>query len=272
MKRIGYLSVMCAAFLTVALVGAAFATPSPNGAIITERTFNDCPLSTVTPVNAYPAAIAITDDMHPACVGWANLHSWSFSEDGGATATLFKNNSSFRFCATLTISGAGNAEGGLRLAPWWAPFVDGRFMARTDDPGDPFDVAEIACFGGRLPFYSFTGNHGITYVKGTPITMEITCLANGLSMASPATIQYRVTYNAVTYDSPVLPFDEGSVAEGAVYGNWGILHDARVGGYFQVRANTGVATTAEWTNICYENFDVVPTGTSTWGRLKTLYR
>src|SRR5262245_4109643 len=46
MKRIGYSTLMCSALLTLALAGAAFATPAPNGAFVNLRTFNDCPLST----------------------------------------------------------------------------------------------------------------------------------------------------------------------------------------------------------------------------------
>jgi len=36
--------------------------------------------------------------------------------------------------------GAGEGEGGLRISPWWAKFVDGRFMANAT-------TGEIACFG-----------------------------------------------------------------------------------------------------------------------------
>jgi hypothetical protein len=264
MKRIGYLTVMCVAML--AFAGAAFATPAPTSAKITTRTFNDCPLSTLTPVNAYPGSISITDVMHPACVGFANLHSWGFSEDGGVTQSLFVNHSNFTACASFKLDGAGTGEGGLRFGPWWSPAVDGRFMANTGN-------GEIACFGGRLPFYSFTGSHGITYVKGTTIFMQMTYTANGLNAGSPATIQYRVTDGSGTYDSPVLPYDEGSLNPvEAPYGNWGCLHDATVGGYFQPRANTGASLAATWTDICFTNNDVVPTLPSSWGRIKTLYR
>lgn len=270
MKRISYLILACTALLAVAVTGAAFATPSPNGAYIRLRTFNDCPLSTLTPTNAYPGSISITDVMNPACVGFANLHSWSFSEDGGASPALFVNGSHFRFCATVVISGNGQGEGGLRLSPWFGQFVDGRMMANAEAGHVP--PGEIACFGGRLPFYSFTGNFGISYVKGTPIYMEMTYLANGLSMVNPGTIQYRVVYNSVTYNSPVIPFDEGNPSEDPPHGRWGILHDAMVGGYFQPRANTGADLTATWTDICFQNLDVVPVNTTTWGRIKTLYR
>ncbi len=263
MKRISYLLLACSAGLLFAV--SASATPSPNGAYLALRTFNDCPLSTLTTANGYPASISITDDMHPACVGFANLHSWSFSEDGGASAALYPNGSNFRYCATFALDGNGEGEGGLRISPWWSQFVDGRFMANAT-------TGEIACFGGRLPFYSFTAGHGITYLKGTSIYMEATYLANGLSSVSPATIQYRVVYSAITYDSPVLPFDMANPAEDPPHGLWGMLNEGMVGGYFQPRANTGASLTATWSNICYENLDAVPARTTTWGRIKMLYR
>src|SRR5262245_48883220 len=74
MKRIGY-SVLASAAIAL-IAAAAFATPAPNSAIVSERVFNDCPLSTVTTLNSYPGSISIEDAMHPACVGNANLHSW----------------------------------------------------------------------------------------------------------------------------------------------------------------------------------------------------
>jgi hypothetical protein len=268
MKRNGYSLMTFAVVAAMAIAGAAFASPNPNAATLELRTFNDCPLSTLTTNNAYPGLITIQDAMHPACVGFANLHSWSFSQDGGATAAEFNNNSNFKMCATLVIDGAGQGEGGLRFSPWWGKYVDGRFMVNAEAGHVP--AGEIAVFGGRLPFYSFTGSHGISYVKGTPIYLELTYRANGLNAGSPASIQYRVTYNAVTYDSPVLLYDEGNAAEG--YGTWGCLNDGRAGGYFQPRANSGESLTASWANICYENLDTTPTQTSTWGRMKTLYR
>ena len=265
MKRIGYSALAYAALVMIALVGTAFATPAPNSAALSLRVFDNCPLSIVTPVNNYPALISIEDVMNPACVGFANLHSWSFSEDGGATPSLFVNGSNFRMCATVAIDGPGTGEAGLRFGPWWSPLADGKFMINAES-------GEIACFGGRLPFYSFTVNHGLNYVKGTAIYMEMTYLAHGLSAADPATIQYRLVYNTVTYDSPVLLYNEGNVGEDPPHGLWGCLHDAMVGGYFQPRANTGVGLTCTWRDICFENLDVVPVQNSTWGRMKVLYR
>jgi hypothetical protein len=219
-------------------------TPLANGATIETRTFNDCPLSTVTTTNNYPASVQITDAMDPECVGFANLHSFSFSEDGGATAAVFDNDANFRFGADVMISGAGEGEGGLRLSPWYGKFVDGRFMINVT-------TGEIACFGGALPFYSFTVGNGITYTRGTSIHLEMTYRANNLTAAHPATIQYRAIYNGNTYDSPVLPFGKQNGAECDDNGLYGMLNDGRAGGYFQARANTGASLTATWSDIEY---------------------
>src|SRR5438094_1404128 len=107
----------CTAVLSTVFVRAVHAnTPTINGAVVTTRTFNDCPLSTLTTSNNYPASISITDVMDPLCVGFANLHSFSFSADGGATAADFDNNSNMTYGADFKIEGAGEGEGGLRLS------------------------------------------------------------------------------------------------------------------------------------------------------------
>jgi hypothetical protein len=244
MKRIGIFRLAWSAVLMVVCTSVSFATPSPNGASVETRTFNDCPLSTLTVTNNYPNSIEITDEMAMACVGFANLHSFSFSTDGGLTAAAFNNNSNFTFGADLTISGAGEGEGGLRVSPWYGKFVDGRFMANVT-------TGEIACFGGALPFYSFTGNHAITYVRGTTIRFEITYKANDLFTTHPASIQYRVIYGGNTYESGELPFGIQNTAECDPNGLFGCLNDGRAGGYFQPRANTGAALTANWSNIAF---------------------
>jgi hypothetical protein len=251
MKRIE-LIVPLVLVVLCALAGASYATtPEVGGAIVTLRTFNDCGISNLSSTNNYPAQIQITDEMNPLCVGFANLHSFSFSEAGAETAVVFDNNSNYHFAADFMISGAGEGEGGLRISPWYGKYVDGRMMANAT-------TGEIACFGGALPFYSFTGNHGITYTRGTTIHMEATYLANDLSEVHPASIQYRVVYNGNTYDSPVLPFGEQNPNE-CVHGLWGNLNDGRVGGYFQPRANTGASLTATWSNIQFNA--LLPCGT-----------
>ena len=248
MKRIGFTRLAYTAVLSMLLAGAAVATPIINGASIEQRTFNDCPLSTLTVTNDYNNSIEITDEMNALCVGFANLHSFSLSSDGGASAAVFNNNSNFILAADVTISGAGEGEGGLRISPWWSPYVDGRFMVNAT-------TGEIACFGGRIPFYTFTGGHGLHYVKGTTVRMQVTYRANSLTEDDPATIQYRLVMGGNTYDSPVLNFDMANPAEDPPYGLWGMLNNGRVGGYFQPRANTGEALTINWSNIEYHILD-----------------
>lgn len=268
MKRIGYSSLAFLAAIAVAgsIASAAFATPSPIGAVVLERVFNDCPISTVTSVNNYPASITIDDSWNGLCIGWANAHAWKFTTDG-ITPVSLGNNGNYKFGATVVLNAtSGTVEGGLNLAPWWGA-VDGHFQARIPD-------GEVACFGGRLPFYSFTANHGVVYVAGTPIHMEIEYHANGLSAISPATIEYRVTYGANNFTSGPIAFDQGNPAEDPPHGQWGALDPSTGGGFAQVNnGSNGSNYHAEWNNISFTCFDcATPAQNSTWGRLKALYR
>src|SRR5438552_17209186 len=167
MRRITTTALAFAAGL--ALATAAFATPLPNSAVLHTRVFNDCPISILTTTNAFPGLIQISDQNvppQPLCSGFANLHTWRFSTDG-VNAIQFQNGDAFEYSCTLVLNGAG--EGGLSLAPWWSPDADGLFNVRTTD-------GEIACFGGRMPFFSFTGAFGLHYVNNTPIVLGITYL------------------------------------------------------------------------------------------------
>lgn len=267
MKRTGYISatlLACAAL--AALATGASATPNANGAVVVTRVFNDCPISTVTPTNNYPALVEVADSWDALCVGFANAHIWNFSADGGATSANLGNNGNYKFSSTVTLSGTGTVEGGIHLAPWWGP-ADGRFQARIPD-------GEVACFGGRLPFYSFTANHGVVYTAGTPIRMTIEYHANGLSAASPASIQYTVEYGPNTFSSPVLLFDQGNPAEDPPHGQWGSLEPTFAGGVVQMNnGSNGHDYDAKWENNTFECLDcVTPTTKTTWGRMKTLYR
>lgn len=261
MKRNGLTPL--AMFATLALVAgfaaSASATPTPNSIKAFERVFNDCPISTVNTVNNYPTSVSITDSWDGGCIAFANLHLWDFSGDAGATSLNFGNNSSYKFKATVTLSStSGNLEGGIRLRPWWSA-TDGRFNARTSD-------GEIACFGGRLPFYSFTAApHLLTYASGNPITMEIEYQGHSLNASQPATIQYRVTYLSVTYSSPELPFDQGNPSEDPPHGLWGALDPAYAGGFVQVNNGSGGSGySATWANVEFTVLPSVP-GATTWG-------
>src|SRR5262249_17759338 len=111
MQRIRYSPVLLALGCTLAIVSAAHAgdgrscpgvTPDPNAGNIATRVFNDCPISILNVTNLYPASIQITD-ANLACFGFANLHTWSFSEDGGVSKAQFENCSAYRFCADVNM-------------------------------------------------------------------------------------------------------------------------------------------------------------------------
>jgi hypothetical protein len=264
MKRIGYSLLALAAVAVTANLAAA--TTAPNGAVIVTRIYNDCPSSILSTTNAYPGLIDIHDS-NLQCVGFANRHAWSFSADGGATAEEFKNRDAFSFAATVVLGGSGNGESGLRLSPWWSPDNDGSFNIRTPD-------GEIACFGGRLPFYSFTASQGITYAKGTPIRLSIDYNPHDVSAIDPATIIYTVQIGANSYSSGPLAFDHGNPSEDPPHGVWGILNTARAGGHLQALLGgigNPVDVDATWTDITFEA-GPTPAAKSTWGKLKADYR
>lgn len=254
-----------AAILVSLGTSAVQATPDPNSATFVLRIFNDCAFSTVVTNSAYPVSVSI-DEIGLNCAGFANLHAFRLSDDG-ATAAVFNNDSAFSLTATLVLSGTVEGEGGLQVAPWWSE-ADGKFNVRTTD-------GEIACFGGRLPFYSFTGNHGLHYVKGTEIRLGLTYLRNGLSPADPATIEYTVDYNGNAYTSGQLNFDEGNPDEDPPYGLWGMLNNGKVGGFVQPflqAGNPNATFNATWTSIDYQNLKPLSVDDSSWGNVKNLYR
>jgi hypothetical protein len=263
MKPIRFYCVALLALLAL-MAGAAIATPNVNSAVVVERLFNDCPASTVTTTDLYPASITISDQ-GSNCFGFANLHYWRFSEDN-ATVAEFANGDAFSFGFDLVIDGTGHGEAGLQIAPWWNN-DEGRINVRTTD-------GEIACFGGRLPFYSFTGSHAVTYVKGTTIHLEIIYLPNDLTMANPATIEYKLTIGANDYTSGPLAFNEGNPAEDPPHGLWGILTPAKPGGHMQVLwqaggPNTNLTTT--WSNITFSDLSVAVEAKA-WTQIKGLFR
>jgi hypothetical protein len=269
MKHANKLSILCAAaLLLVAITGSALATDVPSSAVVVERVFNDSFASILTVNNSYPSLISINDEC-AGPLGWANLHVWRFSADG-ATAQEFANTDGFMFTSEVTINGTGNGEAGLQISPWWSPNVDGRFNVRTPD-------GEVACFGGRLPFYSFTGSHGVSYVKGTTVTLTMIYTPNvEMNEAMPATIEYIYDDGAVFSSGP-LPFDEGNPGEADPHGLWGILSPAQAGGHMQfndmVGAGDGANFNVQWGNTVFQDLgSVVATEDSSWGNVKALYR
>jgi hypothetical protein len=245
-KKLMY--VMLCVSLGMVLCGTAIASPDVNGAVIKTRIFNDNPNSVVTTNNSYATSITINDDQSALGKGWANLHNFRLSADGGSTPASFANADGFKLAADVTITGTGNSEAGLQVAPWWSLDVDGRFMANSG--------GEIAAFGGRLPFYSFSNPAGynLTYTKGDTIRMGIVYRPNSLSALHPGTIEYIVTMDSNTYSSGALLFDQGNPAEDPPHGLWGMLSPAQVGGYFQPQ----VGTTGTWEQVAFGDIVYVP--------------
>jgi len=262
MKRYGY----SLALLAALVAAPALATPLPNSAVLHLRVFNDCPTSVLNTVNAFPGSIVIDDQnaVPPFCVGFANLHTWRFSTDG-VNPIQFLNGDAFQYSATMILNGAG--EGGLNMSPWFSPDADGLFNVRTTD-------GEIACFGGRMPFFTFTGTFGLHYVNNTPITLGILYNPRGLSAALPAQVTYTLFYNAINYTSGPINFDEGNPAEDPPHGLWGALNPWYAGGHvkmFVQVAGQPHGITATWSDIQF-NTGPTPAVPMTWGRLKAMNR
>ncbi|HYM79806.1 MAG TPA: hypothetical protein VEY91_00170 [Candidatus Limnocylindria bacterium] len=274
MKRISYFNLACAmtfalgmttGFATLAVAGGP---PLPTSATTETRVFNDCPASTVNVVDAYPALISIDDTAAPACTTGANLHIWRFSTDN-TNPQQYNNGDVFRFAADLVIEGPGQGESGLQISPWFSPRVDGRFNVRTTD-------GEIAVFGGVLPFYNFSGApNNVRYVKGTPIHLEMNYNPRSNTIADPGQIEYKLVYNAQFYTSGILLMEGCNTTEEPIYGCYGILNFAQAGGHLQALWGPGAGQLIKstWTNIQFHP-DVKPTAavSSSWGRVKTLYR
>ena len=268
MKKTRKTSILFSAILLLAaLAGSSLATENPTSAVILDRIFNDSFASVLTVDNSFPALISV-DDQCAGPLGWANLHAWRFSTDD-MNPHEFANTDGFIFGADVTLSGTGDGESGLQVAPWWSQ-ADGRFNIRTPD-------GEVACFGGRLPFYSFTASQGVSYVKGTTVRLTVIYRPNiEMDASSPATIEYLYD-DGTEYSSGPLPFDEGNPAEDPPHGLWGILSPAYAGGHVQfnnmVGAGDGANLQAEWANIAFEDLGtVVATEQETWGGVKALFR
>jgi hypothetical protein len=242
MKKLMF--VLCVG-LGLVLCGTAIASPTINGAVVNTRIWNDNPASTVTVTNSYPSAITIKDEQ-TATGGWANLHNFHLSADGGATAALFANGDSFAFSADVTMTGTANSEAGLLISPWWSADTDGKFMINAGN-------GEIAIFGGRLPFYSFTAQQALTYVKGETIGMGVVYRVNSLSALDPGTIEYIITKGSTTYTSGQIAFDQGNASEAPVHGEYGLLNTFQVGGYFQAQVGN-----PNWEQISFTNMVYVP--------------
>ena len=262
--------------LVVGLGFAVSASASPNidSAKLNPYLWHDCPDTVLTPTNTYARNAPLNEANigGDGCVkfhetnfcdtGWANRHNWRFSADGGTTDAVFQNADAFEISACVTITGTLEGEAALQIEPWWSE-SDGVLMVKTE--------GEIVAWGGRLPFYSFTANDGITYTRGETIGLKMQYLPRSLTEEDPGIIKYTVGVggtvdpltgccwtDATLYESPWLAFDQGNPEE-PEHGFWGILTPAEVGG---TCAHQGRFTTdpSDWieTDWCCMRYYPVP--------------
>lgn len=240
-----------AAVLTacLGLAAATVAQPAINGAHPNTRVYDNFPASTLVVTNSYPALVQFSDS-NLVGAGFANRHNFRLSSDGGATNAQFQNSHSFSFFSDLKLSGTSGASGeiGLQISPWWDPNGDGVLFMNGA-------TGEVAAFGGRLPFYSFTGSQGASYTLGTTVRVGVEYAAHSNTAGDPGQIRYW--YGAL--NSGWINFDQGNPGEDPPHGLYGILSPAYVGGYMQAPgAQVGTGTlVASFSNNTY-----VPTPSS----------
>jgi hypothetical protein len=229
-------SVLFGAAAILAVSGAATASPIINGAKLNTRVFNDVGGSNLVTVNNYPTVVSFTEqNSGPG----TNRHNFRLSSDSGATNAQFFNDNPFSIFSDVTLTGA-RGEAGLQVSPWWSPNVDGVLFMNGA-------TGEVAAFGGRLPFYSFTAAQGVNYVLGSTVRLGIEYQPRDLNAANPGQIRYW--YNNL--NSGWINFDEGNPAEAPVYGAFGVLNMATVGGYYQASGFPGYTGSAVFGNIVY---------------------
>ncbi len=239
------------------VVASVSASPNITGALEHTRIWNDDSDSVLLTGNTFArppnsGSIFFDDsvlDGDGAGGEWANRHMFRFS-DNGLTDAVFGNEDPFRIESDVTITGPANTEAALEVAPWWSNDVGGGLTVITWN-------GEIAAFGGRLPFYSFTGAHGITYTKGDTIGLSLEYLPPSLTNGVAGYVRYGVTQGASDYSSGWLAFDEGNPGEDPPYGVWGILNDARVGGY--VLPQIVLNDPTNWSRTEFNNLAYYPT-------------
>ena len=240
----------CAAVLTacLGLAAVAIAQPSVNGVKFASP-YHDFPASTLVETNNYPAMVSISDG-NLVGAGGANRHNFRFSSDGGATAAQFQNSNSFSFFSDVTLSGTAgvNGEGGIQISPWWDPNVDGVLFMNTA-------TGEVAAFGGRLPFYSFTTAQAVHYTIGSTVRLGMEYAAHSNTAGDPGQIRYW--YGAL--NSGWINFDQGNPGEDPPHGLYGILSPAYVGGYMQA---PGAAVGAGTLTATFGNTNYIPTPSS----------
>ena len=209
MKRLIYFVTLLG---LVAATGAYAQIGTINSTIATHL-WNDVPSATVTTFNSYPSLI-LFGEQNVSGTGYANRDVWHFSNDHGATAYLFQNNSYFQATMSLTLNGDPTST--LRKE---AGFV---FNNPLNDGGEfilDTDAHEVVAFGGFLPFYAFPS----TFHSGDTVLMGITYEnVNGVN---------SIRYSANGVDSPWLAMSNSEL---------GVINNTTIGGYFQIQQDPNV--------------------------------
>ena len=220
-----------ATLLGLAVATGAYAQINTiNSAIIQARDFNDVPSSSLSIVDNYPSSIQISDFGVSAPTGFANRHSWRFSNNDN-TPYQFLNNEYFQVSMTLTLSGSPitpRKEAGFLFASTIGG--EGQFIVNTD-------AHEIVAFGGSLPFYAFPA----TYDSGETITLGVNYFLDS------STGLRSIVYSANGVASPVLPFTNLEQ---------GIINNTTIGGYVQIVNDSTNPFNAGIAN--FQNISAVP--------------
>ena len=209
----------CAVIAGLLAANAAWAQVSSiNSVVYTPRQYNDVPLSTLTVVSNYPSLISFYDQNVSKPSGFANRHSWHFSNTSGASPFLFSNTEPFTITMTVTL-----------VADPISPRKEAGFVFNNplNDGGEfivDSDAHEIVAFGGFLPFYAFPK----TFQSGDTVTMGMTYFldANG---------KWAIIYEANCLRSPPLEFSNLEL---------GVIDNTTIGGYMQVVNSPTISTNA----------------------------
>jgi hypothetical protein len=243
---------LCICYATlIGLANGAYAQINTiNSVIVTPRVYNDVPGATLSTFNNYPSFILFAEQNVSAATGYANRDVWHFSNDGGATAYAFQNNSYFQASMSLTLTGDPTST--LRKE---AGFV---FNNPLNDGGEfilDTDAHEIVAFGGFLPFYAFPS----TFHSGNTVTMGITYEnVGGVN---------SIMYSANGVNSPWLPLSNTEL---------GVINNTTIGGYFQIQQDPNVPSNSG--SALFQNISIsaIPEPATTallgLGMLALLYR
>ena len=217
-------------FVALCLGVATTAKADPiilNSVVLSPREVNNDPTSNFIPVNNYPILISFSDqsvDRNGQPGGGFNRHVWRFSNDGGATAFRFSNNTFFNVSMDVTLSGnpTPRKEAGFLLDTIGG---QGQFIVTTD--------GEVVAFGGPLPFYTFST---LVFNPGDTIRLGLTYFLDTDGLR-------KIIYRAGGLSSPALLFTNLEQ---------GIIDNSTLGGYLQVEINPNNPSngaTAQFRNI-----------------------